>query len=187
MAARVAKLEEATKDADWHRVGDGAFARPFGTVRQCTECGALVGGGPSRCVRCAQSQPTFEQLVAKVGPPASGQLASAGEVREGRTHLHRLKVWPPFFDDIIAGRKSFEIRKNDRDFKAGDEWIADEYAPGVGLTGRRSSPFTITYVTPPSACIPAGYCGFQFEKSRRVQKEEPEPAAPDAGDTGGGK
>src|SRR4051812_38681817 len=33
MADRVAKLEAAVMDADWHRVRDGAFARPFGTVR----------------------------------------------------------------------------------------------------------------------------------------------------------
>lgn len=38
---------------DWHQVGDGAFARPFGTVRVCIDCGCLVAGGPTRCGRCA--------------------------------------------------------------------------------------------------------------------------------------
>lgn len=36
----------------WRPVGDGAFAPPFGTVRACLDCGALIAGGPSRCVHC---------------------------------------------------------------------------------------------------------------------------------------
>lgn len=40
--------------ADWTAVGDdGAFARPFGTIRVC-HCGCLVAGGPTRCLRCAE-------------------------------------------------------------------------------------------------------------------------------------
>lgn len=39
---------------DWQKVGDDAFARPFGTVRQCIDCGALVAGGPTRCGICAK-------------------------------------------------------------------------------------------------------------------------------------
>jgi hypothetical protein len=43
----------AEEQPDWHAVGDGAFARPFGTIRVCIDCGALVAGGPTRCGRCA--------------------------------------------------------------------------------------------------------------------------------------
>lgn len=40
----------------WRKVdGDTAFAMPFGTVRQCIDCGCLVGGGPTRCVRCVKA------------------------------------------------------------------------------------------------------------------------------------
>jgi hypothetical protein len=38
----------------WRPVGDGAFAPPFGTIRVCIDCGCLVAGGPTRCVRCAK-------------------------------------------------------------------------------------------------------------------------------------
>jgi hypothetical protein len=41
----------------WRPVGDGAFAPPFGTILQCPGCGALVGGGPTWCVRCAKERP----------------------------------------------------------------------------------------------------------------------------------
>ena len=34
--------------------------------------------------------------------------------------LHELKIKRTYHDDVIAGRKTFEIRKNDRDFQVGD-------------------------------------------------------------------
>ncbi len=37
----------------WRPTGkDTAFAPPFGTIRQCLMCGALVAGGPTVCRRC---------------------------------------------------------------------------------------------------------------------------------------
>lgn len=34
--------------------------------------------------------------------------------------MHELKTDPQVFDDVVAGRKTFEIRKDDRDFQEGD-------------------------------------------------------------------
>lgn len=34
--------------------------------------------------------------------------------------VHELKTAQPFFNDVYYNKKSFEIRKNDRDFKVGD-------------------------------------------------------------------
>lgn len=46
----------------WQKIDETtAFAPPFGTIHQCDGCGALVGGGPSRCVRCA-NEPKPEAL-----------------------------------------------------------------------------------------------------------------------------
>lgn len=50
---------------------------------------------------------------------------------------HDLKVWPEFFDALVDGRKSFEIRKNDRGYQKGDTLLLREYAPGPDeYTGR---------------------------------------------------
>ncbi len=38
-----------------------AFASAFGTVRVCLDCGALVAGGPTRCVRCVRAEETQAQ------------------------------------------------------------------------------------------------------------------------------
>lgn len=50
---------------------------------------------------------------------------------------HELKVWPEYFEAITDGRKTFEIRKNDRGYQSGDVLILREYAPGPDeYTGR---------------------------------------------------
>lgn len=33
---------------------------------------------------------------------------------------HDLKIWPEYFEKVYMGKKNFEIRENDRDFKEGD-------------------------------------------------------------------
>lgn len=42
---------------------------------------------------------------------------------------HNLKTWPEYFQAVIDGKKTFEIRKNDRDFKVGNELLLQEYDP----------------------------------------------------------
>ena len=49
--------------------------------------------------------------------------------------IHELKTLPGYFEDVLAGRKSFEVRKNDRDFREGDLLALNEYGKD-GYTGR---------------------------------------------------
>lgn len=46
--------------------------------------------------------------------------------------IHRLKTVRPYYDHVVYDRKTFEIRKNDRDFRVGDVLILDEYKPNDG-------------------------------------------------------
>lgn len=41
--------------------------------------------------------------------------------------IHELKILPHFFREVILGRKTFEIRKNDRPFRKGDLLALNEY------------------------------------------------------------
>lgn len=40
---------------------------------------------------------------------------------------HELKIHPQYFKAVESGRKYWEIRKNDRDFKVGDEVLLREW------------------------------------------------------------
>ncbi|GEL81948.1 ASCH/PUA domain-containing protein [Enterococcus mundtii] len=58
---------------------------------------------------------------------------------------HELKILPEYFGAITSGQKKFEIRKNDRDYKVGEqlllrEWNSEEF---TGWAYKA----TITYVT----------------------------------------
>lgn len=41
--------------------------------------------------------------------------------------VHRLKTWSTPFEDVKSGMKTFEIRKNDRDYRIGDVLVLDLY------------------------------------------------------------
>jgi hypothetical protein len=43
--------------------------------------------------------------------------------------IHELKVWPAYFARLVDGTKTFEIRKDDRGFQAGDELVLREWNP----------------------------------------------------------
>lgn len=50
---------------------------------------------------------------------------------------HELKTWPTYFEHVVSGLKTFEIRRNDRQYTPGDVLVLREWIPGVGeYTGR---------------------------------------------------
>ncbi|QII47804.1 DUF3850 domain-containing protein [Bacillus paralicheniformis] len=50
---------------------------------------------------------------------------------------HKLKILPEYFEAVCSGKKSFEIRENDRGFQVGDKLMICEYIPEINeFTGR---------------------------------------------------
>lgn len=74
---------------------------------------------------------------------------------------HYLKIFPQFFDDIVYNHKSFEIRKNDRDFQVGDFIVLQEYNDG-DFTGRCILAI-ITYILSDTRYNLNGYVTFSFD------------------------
>ncbi len=60
---------------------------------------------------------------------------------------HQLKTWPSFFDAIKNGRKTFEIRIDDRGFECGHTLNLREFNPLIGRFTGRSIKRKITYIT----------------------------------------
>lgn len=48
---------------------------------------------------------------------------------------HELKIYPKYFDAVISGKKTFEIRKNDRKFCVGDVLALKEW-DNIRYSGR---------------------------------------------------
>jgi hypothetical protein len=58
---------------------------------------------------------------------------------------HDLKCWPAYFSAVLDGRKTFELRKNDRGYREGDVLLLREYDPDHLYTGRELRR-VVTYV-----------------------------------------
>lgn len=57
--------------------------------------------------------------------------------------FHCLKISPEYFQAVVSGRKSFEVRLNDRDFMVGDHLCLEEWA---GYYSGRSYTCDIIYI-----------------------------------------
>lgn len=71
---------------------------------------------------------------------------------------HTIKTLQPYYDDVVNGKKNFEIRRNDRHYQVGDKLILMEY-DARGITGR-SITKTISYILKdcPQYGLYDGYC-----------------------------
>ncbi len=77
---------------------------------------------------------------------------------------HELKIWNPPFEEILAGKKRYEIRKADRPFTVGDEVWLREWVKGY--TGRELF-VVITHVTKAGSWgLPDDLCVFGFRLRR---------------------
>lgn len=60
--------------------------------------------------------------------------------------LHKLKIQREYFKAVMSGDKTFEIRKNDRDFPVGDIVLLEEFIEASGYTNRQAA-VIIKYIT----------------------------------------
>lgn len=59
---------------------------------------------------------------------------------------HILKIWPQYYEAIHDGRKTFEVRRDDRHFMEGDILELREYDHHVGRYTKRVCHAKVTYV-----------------------------------------
>ena len=69
--------------------------------------------------------------------------------------IHELKIAPMYFDSVISGKKTFEVRKDDRDYQENDVLILKEYDNNA-YTGREYA-VIVTYILRGEYCKD-GYC-----------------------------
>lgn len=72
---------------------------------------------------------------------------------------HRLKTHTKYFDRVLFGVKTFEVRLNDRDFQTGDTLILEDYDPDTKQYSGRELTYNIGYVLNGGQFgIEQGYC-----------------------------
>lgn len=71
---------------------------------------------------------------------------------------HDLKTWPEFFEAVATGQKTFEVRKNDRDYQRGDVLMLHEWEPEQGYTQRWLRCRVAYVLHGPAFGIEAGFC-----------------------------
>ncbi len=76
---------------------------------------------------------------------------------------HDLKIWPTFFDRVLNGNKPWEIRKNDRNFDAGDTATLREWDPTHEKYTGRTITGSIPFVMAEVMGLKEGYCAFTFQ------------------------
>lgn len=80
--------------------------------------------------------------------------------------IKHIKIRPEYFDAVKEGRKTFEIRKNDRNYQCGNTLILHEWEDGE-YTGRVfgvTVSYILTYEDFPDGIRP-GYCILGIRRS----------------------
>lgn len=85
---------------------------------------------------------------------------------------HNLKTWPEYFEQVILGLKSYELRRNDRDFQVGDFLCLQEWDPKTESYTGRECRVRVTYMYSAKegdnwGLLP-GYCILSFTPNPRL-------------------
>ena len=72
---------------------------------------------------------------------------------------HKLKILSKYYESILQGKKTFEVRKYDRPFSEGDTLLLQECVTpnDCGYTGREMT-VDVTYILRDSEYVKDGYC-----------------------------
>lgn len=78
---------------------------------------------------------------------------------------HELKTLTQYFTAVISGKKTFEVRKNDRDFHVGDFLMLKEIVEIEGMIKFTGSycVVRVTYILTDEEYVKPGYAILAFE------------------------
>lgn len=71
---------------------------------------------------------------------------------------HILKIWPEFYQEVVNGNETSQIRKDDRNYQNGDELSLMEYMPKEDIYTGRTCTVKVTAVQRKFKGLVSGYC-----------------------------
>lgn len=112
--------------------------------------------GTGFCGDCRTALKVFRDP--RGGSPVCAPCMDAADLRR----THQLKCWPPYFQALGDGTKTFELRKDDRKYRVGDilhlrEWEPEEGAPIDPKLGRFTGREHKVRVTYKLAAVPMAF------------------------------
>ena len=87
--------------------------------------------------------------------------------------IHAVKEWPVHFNDVISGRKTFEVRKNDRNYAVGDLIALNEYDTEKERYTGNSCLCYIDYILNDNAYCKEGYIIMSIKPCEVCRYENP--------------
>ena len=82
---------------------------------------------------------------------------------------HELKILPEYFEPVSLYHKTFEIRKNDRNYHVGDKLILKEWYRGK-FTGRQVERWaSYIYHGDGTYGLPEGFCVMALKRSEPMK------------------
>nr|DAG53359.1 MAG TPA: chromosome partitioning protein [Caudoviricetes sp.] len=171
------RAKEIAAKVQQHKAGDDyKTPHPESITSLCYSCQlySTCNVKTGTCERCdqyinkAEAEKTPEQLYdeeqsrideetkRKLAERAKEERLDAALNSKPEKKIHELKLAKMYFIDVATGRKSFELRKNDRGFKVGDGVRLNEYVDGHE-TGRWITA-DIIYILEDYTGLEEGYC-----------------------------
>lgn len=83
------------------------------------------------------------------------------EIAKCMSKTHELKIYPKYFEAILDGKKTFEIRKDDRDFHVGDNVVLKEW-DNIKYSGREIHTIIKYMLDDAFIGLAEGYVAFSF-------------------------
>lgn len=77
---------------------------------------------------------------------------------------HKLKTIQPFYEHVDSGAKTFEVRKNDRNFQAGDIMVLQEFDHQRSEYSGNEIKTIISYVLRDKEYVKDGFVILGFKK-----------------------
>lgn len=161
--------EDAEDEDEWEDAHPESITSLCYSCKRYSECNVKTG----TCQRCDQyvnkaeaekteeeryseeqdaiDRETKKKLQQQADEEKMQQLPSRKEKK-----VHDVKLGATFFEDVKTGRKTFELRKNDREYKEGDMIVLNEYKDGAA-TGRTITK-KIAYMLEDFKGLEDGYC-----------------------------
>lgn len=175
--------ELETEGENWERTASGAYVgvdmaageeyqtpHPEGITSLCYSCTEYetCNVKTGTCTKCDQyknrgeAYKTEEQRYSEEQDRIDKETAKKLREREDEERMknlpkvHHIKLGASFFGEVERGEKTFELRKNDRDYKEGDILEMMEFKDGKN-TGRMVR-VLVTYILTEFAGLEEGYC-----------------------------